>query len=79
MNNSNEEFVLYKGKKIEVKNGELYLPFELERFDEIEGLEMLTNLKKLHYDGIHLKKIEIIDHLKTLESLIFRGDNLIKI
>ena len=62
-----------------MKNGELHLPQELEKFGEIEGLEKLTNLKKLHYDGIDLRKIEHLDHLINLESLILRGSNHIKI
>ena len=52
MMNNSKEFVLYKGEKIEVKNGELVIPFEVERLNEVEGLEMLTNLKKLRYYGI---------------------------
>ena len=75
MDNSYKEFVLYKGKKIEVKNGELHLPYQLERFDEIEGLEMLTNLKKLHYDHFNLRKIENLDNLKNLESLTLKSSH----
>lgn len=87
MNNSKEGFVLYKGKKYEVKNGELHLPYgteidwlddeigELEklRFDEIEGFEKLTNLKKLYCDIYELRKIENIDHLQNLESLVIEN------
>ena len=75
MDNSDEEFVLYKGGKIVVENGELHLPFELERFDEIEGFEMLINLKKLHYEGFKLRKIENLNNLKNLESLILQGSH----
>jgi len=80
MNNSKEEFVLYKGIKIEIKNGELRLPhglpldLEIKSFDEIEGLETLTNLKKLHYkDAFYLRKIEKLDRLQNLEYLILKN------
>ena len=56
---------MFKGERIEVKDGELRLPPELERFDEIERLGTLTNLKKLHYKGIDLKKIEHLDQLNN--------------
>lgn len=73
--NSYKEFVLYKGEKIEVENGKLCLPFDLERFDEIEGLELLTNLKKLHHDYFNLRKIENLDNLKNLESLTLKSSH----
>lgn len=71
------EYVAYKGRQIEIKNGELALINKgIENISEIKGLEDLTNLHTLYLYNNLITDIHGLESLTSLERLSLRNNNI---
>jgi internalin A len=73
-------FVTFRGIKYYVLNNELnFKSFGINDITEIEGLEALSNLKKLDLSHNKIKKIEGLEHLINLKELNFYWNDITEI
>ncbi|MHA1254608.1 MAG: leucine-rich repeat domain-containing protein [Promethearchaeota archaeon] len=74
------EFVIVKGNRFEVKSNELSLPYKgISDINEIEGLEKLTNLKKLDLSNNNITEIKGLEKLTNLSNLNLSTNNISEI
>ena len=79
MDENSDEYVIYNGEKIFVKEGWLELPYQVKSLGEIKGLEDLQSLKYLAYSGPYINKIESLETITHLEELYFNWGGIKKI
>ncbi|MFX1519000.1 MAG: leucine-rich repeat domain-containing protein [Promethearchaeota archaeon] len=71
------DFVMVRGKKYYVKNGELDLSdIGISDITEVEGLGTLITLKRLDLSGNRIQEIKGLEHLTNLSSLNLSNNQL---
>ena len=74
------EYVEYKGKKYEVKDGTLKLmELNIKNINKIKGLKNLSKLKVLYFTGNQIKNVKDLKSLNNLEALYLSGNQITEI